>query len=65
MIRKRNESRRITAKIRMVLVILLLRSFALDSYYHYYFYWSIVSLRNNLVTNKLNGYSVATNFYLL
>lgn len=65
MIRKRNESRRITAKIRMVLVILLLCSFVLDSYYHYYFYWSIVSLRNNLVTNKLNGYSVATNFYLL
>lgn len=65
MIRKRNESRRITAKIRMVLVILLLCSFVLDSYYHYYFYRSIVSLRNNLVTNKLNGYSVATNFYLL
>lgn len=65
MIRKRNKARRITAKIRMVLVILLLRSFALDSYYHYYLYWSIISLRNNLVINKLNGYSVATNFHLL
>lgn len=65
MIRKRIESRRITAKIRMVLVILLLRSFALNSYYHYYFYWSIIGLRNNLLINKLNGFSVATNFHLL